>query len=155
MKAFRKYFSLIVLAFVMLAGSSCSKIHEISVTSYKIKSINPKGLRSVDATIDLGIHNPTLQFTLVNNKAVIYHQGTEIGTVVADDVTVEAKTDAVYPISGNVTLADGIGIFKVMSLAKNFNEEEYTLDIDTDIKLKSGATFKVRKRDMPLTELTK
>lgn len=155
MKAIGRYLSLIALAFVMLAGSSCSKIHEISVTSYKIRSISPKGLRSVDATIDLGIHNPTLQFTLVNNMAIIYYQGTALGTVTADDVTVEARTDAVYTISGNVSLADGVGILKVMSLAKNFKEEDYSLDIDTDIKLKGGATFKVRKRQVPLSELTK
>lgn len=155
MKALGRIVTVAATLAVLFAGTACNKINEICVTSYRIRSIEPKGLRSVDASFDLGIHNPTLQFTLQNNKAVIYHLGKEIGTVVADDLTVEARTDAVYPMHGNLTLADGVGIYRILTLYRNFREEDYSLDIDTDIRLKGGAVFKIRKRDIPLTEFVK
>jgi len=154
MKTLRKYLSIIILAAFALASASCSKIHDIGITSYHIDDFSMKGLRSGELTMTVGVHNPTLQFTLENNSANVYHLGTLIGTINATDVTVPARTDGVYPVTGTATLADGMSLLKVMSLAKNFKEEEYTVDVFTTIRLKKGTHFKVEKIGVPLTEFT-
>lgn len=154
MKTIGRHIGILVLAVMMLFGTSCSKVSDISLTSYRIEDFNMRGLRSADVTLSLGIHNPIIQFTLENNSATIYRGGTEIGTVDATDVTIPGKTDGVYQVTGTATLGEGMSILKLMTLARNFNPEEYTVDIHTTIKLKSGAKFKVNKMGIPLNELT-
>ena len=154
MKTFGKHIGLLILAIVMLAGTSCSKVSDISLTSYRIEDFNMRGLRSADVTLSLGIHNPIIQFTLENNSATLYREGVEIGTVDATDVTIPAKTDGVYQVTGTATLSEGMSLLKAMSLVRNFKPEEYTVDIHTTIKLKSGAKFKVNKLGVPLNKLS-
>lgn len=145
---------MLLLAVVMLIGSSCSKVSDISLTSYRIEDVSMNGLRSADVTLSLGIHNPIIQFTLQGNSATLYRQGVQIGTVDATDVTIPARTDGVYQVTGTATLSDEMSLLKAMALARNFRPEEYTVDIHTTIKLKSGAKFKVNKLGIPLNELT-
>ena len=152
MKTLKKYLPLIVIAIFALAASSCSKIHDISITSYKITSLSLNGVKSANVTLELGVHNPTLQFSLTDNHAIIYHKGEALGMVDATDVTVPARCDGVYPVTGTATLADNTSILKVMTLARNFNAEDYTVDLYTVIVLKNGTKIKYNKKSLPLTD---
>jgi len=154
MKRLKRYLPFLVLAFFVIASSSCSKIHDISLTSYRIDNFAMKGLRSADITLSLGVHNPTLQFTLQDNHANVYREGIMIGTIDATDVTVPARTDGVYQVTGTVNLAENMSLMKVMALASRFNPDEYTVDIFTKIVTKHGMKVNVEKVGMPLSDLT-
>lgn len=154
MKRLRRYLPMLVLAFFVIASSSCSKIHDISLTSYRIDNFNMRGLKTMDITLTLGVHNPTLQFTLKDNHANIYREGVLLGTIDATDVTIPARTDGAYQVTGTVTLSDSMSLMKVMALASRFNAEEYTVDIFTKIVTKHGMKVKVEKLGIPLSDLT-
>jgi len=155
MKRLGKLLSLIVLSIVVLASASCSRIHEIKVTSYKIAKVSPHGLRSVDLTVDLGIDNPSMQFTLLEPTATIYRNGVALGTLDAEPVTIPARSNGVWPVSGTINLADGVNILQVLSYAAKFNVEEYTVDYSTKVKLKSGMKVKLQEKNKPLKEFMK
>jgi len=154
MKRFKRFIPLFVLAFFAIASASCSKINDISITSYKIENISIKSLKSADVTLSLGVHNPTLQFTLKDNHGNLYRDGMLVGTVDVTDVTVPARTDGVYQMTGTATLADNVGLLKAMAMASNFKPEEYTVDIFTNIVTKHGVKVKVEKIGVPLSQFT-
>ena len=70
---------ILITAIISLLATSCGKIHEIGVNSYDIVSITPSGLRSIDAVIAVGIHNPTFAFKVTDICGTVYHNGSPLG----------------------------------------------------------------------------
>lgn len=151
----KKYLTLIFAAFLLFASVGCSNIKEIKINSYRIERVVPCGLNSVDATLSVGVHNPAKEFTVTGGTAVIYRQGRELGVVRINDLKVEGRTDGVYPVSGNLTLSEGVGLLTILSLARNFDENEYSIDLYANIKMKGLSRVKIDKRNIPLSSFSK
>ena len=66
---------------------SCGKsLKDIKITSYEVTSVAPRGLSAFDATIDLGVNNPSVQFSLSAISATVKMDGTPCLYLTADDV---------------------------------------------------------------------
>ena len=67
MKGFGRHIWAAVLACAVMALTGCSavkkaavdKLKEIEVTSFAVEKISPKGLKALDASFYVGVHNPT------------------------------------------------------------------------------------------------
>jgi len=143
-----------VLACIMLSGcSDLRNIKNIRPTSYKIESIVPAGLKSIDFKLTLGIDNPAMYLKIDGATGRICRLGKELGTFSVEPVALEGHCEGKYLLSGNVSLSSGVSILQIMRLASDFKMEEYTLDLNAPVKLKSGAGKKVKLTDVPISEL--
>ena len=143
---------IILTAVVSLLLSSCGKIHEIGVTSYDITSVTPSGLRSVDGVITVGIHNPTFAFTISDIHGTIYHKGNSLADFSADPVEVKKKCDEVYDIHGHASLSKGTSVLSLLSLIRDINPEDYSMDIHAKVKAK-GFTKSISKTGILVSQL--
>jgi len=146
----------IIIVFAALAAiflTGCSKIRQIELKSCALDSVSMAGLRGVNATLLLEIDNPALQFGLEDIEGVLYRNGEEYVSYKADPIKVDARTCAVYPLACNATLSPNVSLVQVLSLAKNFNLEEFTTDIHAKLRLKSGVAKGFTFRDIPIKDL--
>ncbi len=149
----RKVISAIIAALAVLLLSGCSKISQIELKSCAVDSVSMAGLRGINATLLLEVDNPALQFTLADINGVLYRNGEEYVLYEADPIQVNAKSCAVYPLPCKATLAPSVSLMQVLTLAKDFNIEEFTTDIHAKVILKGGVAKGFTFRDIPIKDL--
>ena len=139
-------------AILCLCLAGCRDISGIKVTSCKMTSISPSGLRSLDGVVTVGIHNPTTGFQVTQTSGKVYHKGNELVDFTVDDFEVNAKSDKEYDISGHASLASGASLLTVLALARDLKTEEYTVDIATVVKAK-GLNKTIKRSGIPLNRI--
>ncbi len=149
----RKIFNLVLLAVSLAVLSSCISLDDINITSAKISSITPTGLKSVKGTATVGVNNETSEFTLSEISGTVYKDGTTIGTFTADDVTVLGKTNADYTVSGRFALSNSISILEVISIATNLKLDDLSADLTFKIKPKGSVGKTVELEQVPVKQL--
>ena len=60
----RKFAIILLAAITVILAGGCSKMKNVRVTSCKLESVSPSGLRSLDARLGIGIENPGREFTI-------------------------------------------------------------------------------------------
>lgn len=149
---------IIAMAALMLAASSCgiSKVNQIRLTSMQIQSINPKSLRSVDVDVNVGVDNPAMFLTIDGLNGKLVRKGEEIGTIDVEPVSLEAKSVQMCPVKASINLNKNVSLMKALGYASSFDIHDYTVDIDTVIKLlKKSKGLKFKFRDKPLSDFFK
>ena len=142
----------LLIAGLVLGG--CGKISEIHLTNYKVASVSPVGLRALDVAVDLGIDNPSLQFTVSDVVVELFRLDSSMGTFkMADPILVKPKTVANYSLKGRLALSDGVSLVQAMGYAARFKQEEYSLSYEARVTLKGGGHITLRKNKIPLAEL--
>jgi len=149
----RNRIAAIAAALMMVLLTGCSKISQIELKSCALDSVSLVGLRGISAKLLLEVDNPALQFGLEDIEGVVYRNGVEYVNYSAEPITVSAKTCAVYPLDCVATLASGVSLMQVLSLANNFNIEEFTTDIHAKVRLKSGVAKGFTFKDIPIKDL--
>ncbi len=150
----KRVVKLFAAALLVLMASSCAKsLKDIKVTSYEITSFSPRGLTSFDATVDLGVDNPSVQFALSKVKAVVKLDGAPCLHLTADDVTVAPRCEQVYPLVLHGTMDEGFNPFSLMTLLRSPGLEPLTIDVSFYGALKSGLGKQFEYKDLPLTDL--
>ena len=143
--------ALLTLAFVT-AGCS-NKFKEIAVTSFQVESFSPNGLRSVDAIVSVGVHNPTVAFTLSDLKGTIREGESVLAVLDGGPVAVEKKTDQVYRLPCSVTLGENLSLFQVLNLLKNMDFDGCVVDISALVTLSNGLKKTLVYNDIPVRDL--
>ena len=144
---------LIILSATALLSGCSTKIKDIEIVSASLDSITPKGLKSAEATFSVSIKNPAMEFTLSEISGVLYHEGQEIVQYSAEDITVNGQTTAVYPLTVTATLVSDMSVLKILSIAKNYKNENFTTDISAKASLRSGVGKTLNFKDIPISEL--
>lgn len=145
-----------ILAICVLALSGCaSGFKEIKITSCKLDSITPMGISSLEAKVELGLHNPTVQFTLSNVHGALKLGDKPYLLLTTGDVTVAANSDAIYPLEVLGTLAEGANPFVVLSVLtrKDLDFSDFKADVCAHITLKNGTGKDIELKDLPLKNL--
>lgn len=149
----RNILVIFAIALSLSAFCSCGNIREISVVDYKIESLNPRGLRSVDAVVYLFIHNPSIGFQLSDVQALIKREGVPLATFTTDGLKLVRKSDLEYPLSLNGSLDKNVSLMQLLKLP-SAKPEELTIDLDVKVKLNFlGLSKKIRIRDYNLAKL--
>lgn len=158
MKSFARHILAAVLVCAALALAGCSavrktaadRLREIELTSFAVEEISPKGLRTMDASFFVGIHNPTVKLELKDVTVRLFCGDSELGSFVFDPFTVEGHRDGVYLLSGHASLASASALLQVLG-ALGGSGENLTVLISA-----TGKGLGVRRslsRVMPLGEL--
>ena len=142
-----------VVLTVMLAGSCAKSLKDVKVTSYELTSFSPRGLTSFDATVDLGVDNPSVQFSLSKMNAVVKIEGTPCLNLTAEDVMVAPRSEQVYPLVLHGSMADGFNPFSLLVLLREPGLELLTIDVSCRGTLKSGLGKDFEYKDLPITDL--
>jgi hypothetical protein len=144
---------LAALLVLVVLSVACNKFKEIDVTSCEVASLTPKGFRSVDAVLAVGVHNPTVSFTLSDVTGSIRNGELTIATFTGGPVTVAKKCDDVYELPCTLMLEEGLSLFEIINLIKTMNFGGYTIDVSGEVSLANGLKKKLKYTDIPLDSL--
>ena len=143
------------MAIAALCFTSCSKsLKDVKITSYDVTSVTPLGLSAFDATIDVGVDNPSVQFTLSRINATVKMDGTPCLYLNADDVTVAPRSEKVYTLILHGTLDKNFNPFSLLTLLKSPDLEPVTIDVSYHGALKGGLGKDFEYTDIQLKDLT-
>lgn len=155
MKRHIRILTVLLAALLTLCSCGISKVRDISLTSFQIESIRPRGLRGVDIAITLGVDNPAMYAKMNGASGMVKRLGNAIGTFNVEPLALEARRTQKCHLYASIDLCEGVSILQVLAMAAKFEMSEYTLDMDTRLSLKSGIGAKFKFRDKPLTDFFK
>jgi len=148
-----RWTGLLAILLVAVMTVSCNKFKEIEVTSCELSSVTPKGFRSVDAVLAVGVHNPTVSFTLSDVSGCVRNGELVIATFTGGPVTVAKKSDQVYDLPCTMMLEEGLSLFEILNLVKNKDFEGYVIDVAGTVSLAKGVKKKLEYKDLPISDL--
>ena len=146
----------LICAVVALMGCSAvkkaavDKLKEIEVTSFAVEKVAPKGLKALDASFYVGVHNPTIKLELTDVTARLFYKDSELGSFVLDPFTIDGHMDKIYLLTGHAALSSAAALFQVVG-ALGGSSDEFTVLISA-----TGRGLGIRRdvsRTMSLTEL--
>lgn len=160
MKGFGRHIVAAVLVCAVMALTGCSavkkaavdRLKEIEVTSFAVERISPKGLKALDASFYVGVHNPTIKLELTDVTARLFYKDSELGSFVLDPFTLNGHEDRVYLLTGHAVLSSAAALFQVIG-AFGGSADDFTVLISA-----TGKGLGIRRevsRTMSLAELLK
>ncbi|MCI2108384.1 MAG: hypothetical protein LKK12_05455 [Bacteroidales bacterium] len=141
-----------VLALALM--SSCSKVKDIKITSVGLESLSPKGFRSADAVLAVGIDNPAMGFIITKVNGILKYNGEDFASYSADSLSVDKKCVKVYDLPCSAELSESVGLAQVMTLLKNRSLEGFTTDVEARVTLKNGVGKTFKFKDLDLNKLS-
>ena len=134
----------------------CSEtVNDIEITYFNVISITPRGASELYATIELGIRNPIVAFTLQDMEGTIKMDGQPCIRLTADQLIVDGKSDKVYVIPVKGKLMDGFNPWQLLEILQNYDFSKLTVDISARVSLKSGVGKNIAVKDLALEKLLK
>ncbi len=158
MKRFGRHILAAALFCVLAVLSGCSavrkaaadRLKEIEVTSFSVDRISPKGLKALDASFYVGVHNPTVKLELTDVTARLFYGDSELGRFVLDPFTIEGHDDRVYMLTGHASLSSASALLQVVG-ALGGSTDDFTVLLSA-----TGKGMGIRRnvsRTMSLSEL--
>ncbi|MGN1231957.1 MAG: LEA type 2 family protein [Candidatus Cryptobacteroides sp.] len=148
----RKHFAVLLTAMMIVCG--CGKFNDIRITSAKLVSLTPSGLRAVNAVLEVGVDNPAMAFTVAYARGTVYYAGQPLLDYSAQPVTVKRRSSEVYEVNARGTLADGVSVLYILGLAGNIDLNRITVDIDATLKA-GGRKKKISLGNVPVARIKK
>lgn len=140
----------LLLAAALLSISGCVDFSKVKVGDVVITRVNPKGMRSMDLTLEAKVDNGSSEFSLSEIEGTVYYDGNSVCTFTVDDVTVLRKTSDTYSVNGNVTLGQGMSMLSLVPLLRSFDASACKADISLKVKPKGTSGRKLELKDIPL-----
>ena len=143
--------TLLALSVIMISG--CGKIEDIRITSARLVQITPSGLRGVKAIVEVGVDNPSMTFTVSDISGTVYYKGARyVDFEAAEPIVVKKKTSELHTVEVDGRVSDGVSLLSVLSLARNFDMNQVSVDIEASVKAK-GIKKKISLKQVPLNKL--
>ena len=146
-------YKLLAAMTVLLVAVGCGKVKDISITSCDLKSISPNGMRAVDVVLAVGVHNPTIAFTLDNVTGTVYNDERSYVSFAGGPVSVYKKSDEVYDLPCSAMLEDNVSLFQVLGIVKSKDFKDFKLDVSGDIILANGMKKTLTFKDISVEKL--
>ena len=155
MRTFMKarIFRILAIAVIALTAASCGNVRNIRVTSCNVASVSPNGLRSVNAKLRVGIHNPSMTFTVSDLIGYIRNQDGVIADFTGGPVNVLRKSDMTYDVPCDLTLNGKISLFEVLGVLQTMDLSAYFVDVTANVTTAGGVTRVYKYNDIPLKDL--
>lgn len=132
-----------------------SKYKKVKVTSFELESVVPSSLRSANIVVAVSIDNPAPSFQVRDLEATIKQNGSVMGLVTGEPVSVDGKCERVYRIPLQAQLAEGVGIIQLLATYKNFNPEDFTVDLHARANVAGKIGKDIDYKDVPLSKFMK
>lgn len=142
-----------LLLFCLLLVQSCASYKDISVTSFRLVSLAPRGLSAMDALVDVGVHNPAMGFELSDVSGEVKIDGTTYIVLNADRLVVDRKSDKIYSLPVRASLPQGITLFHLFGKFSVVGPDRMSVDVAAKIAMRGGAGKTIRIKDIPVESL--
>lgn len=118
-----------------MALSGCSavkkaavdRLKEIEITSFAVDRITPRGLKALDASFYVGIHNPTVKLELSDVTARLFLKDEELGSFALEPFTIAGHEDRVYLLTGHAALSSAASLFQVAGALGGGSVDDFTV----------------------------
>ena len=145
---------LLAILLAAFTSSSCSgSFRDIELTSFSLVSVTPVGMSSLDAVVELGVRNPSMQFTVSRATATLKLDSRPCVRLYADALTVESRSDKTYPAVLHMAAEDGSNILSLLLLFGGGDFSRLTADVSFRATLRSGIGKDFEYKDIPLQNL--
>lgn len=154
-KGFMTYIYKLLLSLILASVlSSCSKVGNLSVTDYKVVSASAESMRSFNGEVSFTVENRGggMKFDFVKGDLLL--DGRHVATFSAAGFEVPGKTISEVPVSGNLRVDDAVGLSLIVGLARNFDVNRFTVNLETDVRM-GLFKKKIKKKNLPLSSLVR
>lgn len=148
----KKLAAILMACTLVLTGCSNS-FKDIKVTSFDIVSITPRGLSELAATVEVGINNPTIPFTVRDILGTIKLDGNPCLDITADQVLVDGNREKIYSVPLRARLCEGFNPFSLLTMLQNQDLSRFTVDISAKVELRSGIGKTFELKDISMDKL--
>lgn len=143
----------VVIIMAAVFAVSCSSYKDISITSCDLKTISPNGLKAVDMLLSVGVHNPTVAFTLSDIIGELHDEDRVYASFSGGPVSVEKKSDDVHDLPCSVALGDNLSLFNALNVLKTRDISTMKINVSAVVRLKNGLHKTLRYEDMSVKEI--
>ena len=144
----------VLAVFALLCCSCGGGIRDIRITSCEVKSLNPAGFAKMDATLEIGVHNPAPELHLTELEGEARFQGSPCLSLSAQDIVLEGRTDKTYTVIVTGKISKDFDLLQILSLVRDTPKlNDITLDISARASLGAGTGRKIAKKDIPLRDI--
>lgn len=131
---------LILTVLAALSAASCTAdIQDIRIDSVNVASASVRGLGTIVLDVDIGVHNPSVAFTIETLHGTLRYKGGDLLHADASDIRIERRSDKVYRVPLLCRAASGTGL---LPLLRDFGAGSFdsglTLDVTADIRARFG-----------------
>ena len=158
MKTSRKISVLLVLTLMLSVLSGCSgirKMKDVKITSVGVKYFVPTSMKSGEGILTLGIDNPAMDFTISDVEGVVRRGERPLRYLTAGELNLNARSSETYELPCTATLAEGVSIVEILTLASTKDLEGLAADINLRVTLQNGMGKTLSFNDLDLKNLAK
>ena len=149
----RRLLLIIATATVLCMAAGCSSENGFKVTSCSVSSVTPSGLKALKAVLKVGIVNPMSNLTISRIDGVINNEGRPLATFNTGKIKVAKRSDKVYPLTCEGSIAKDVGLMDLLKLATSQDFSTMTVDLAVKVKLFLGISKTFRFNDIKVTDL--
>ena len=147
-----RFFRILLLA-VLVSLTGCVNVNRLHVTSFHVDSITPEGFRSVSAAASATVTNGSVGFSVYDIGGTVKRHGQALGDFSVEPFSVKARSTGKYSINGQLSLAQSMSIIELLSIVKDIDIDDFTVDISLKVKAKGGAPQKLLLKDVPARQI--
>lgn len=146
----RKLFAIVAVAVVSLAAclGASAQSSNLSIGSYKVKSVKPTSFTSVDGTVTINLANSGAKITITEISGIVYKGETPFMIGTADDIVIPAGESSLNVV-GHCSLSSMSGVFALIA-NPTIDPAAYNADIYCKVRYK-GKTREVDMKKVPLS----
>ena len=137
----------------LFATAGCSTDRGVNVTSCTVDSVTPNGLRAIKAVLKVGIVNPMNSFRVSRIDGVINNGGRELATFTTGKIKVDRKSNKVYPLNCEGTIAKDVGLVELLGIAGSQDFSRMTVDLKVKVRTFLGFCKTLKFNDIKVSDL--
>ena len=157
--ATRRYirFAAVLLAAVVVLGlSSCAgtrQLRRLRYTSFRVMSFSPRGLRSANAVLAVGVTNPGGDLRVSGLEGVVKKDGKPFAQLIGNDVLLSGSSAEVYELPCTLSLVEGVNILTLLNMLGSGDFSNYRADISMRVGPPGAAGRKVKIKNLKLSDI--
>ena len=142
-----------IVSVIAISLTGCGRVKDITVTSVKLESIAPQGLKGINVYLAVGIDNPAFQIGLEDIHGALKHSGKVLGRMTMAPFVLHARSTEIYHLKTTATIEQGVTLMELMTLTDMETLNKCTVDVSVRATLKGGISKVLRFNDIPMTDL--
>ena len=142
-----------IVSVMAICLTGCGRVKDITVTSVKLESIAPQGLKGVNVYLAVGIDNPAFQIGLEDIHGALKHSGKVLGRMTMDPMVLQRRSAEIYHVKAFVSLGEDARLRDLLMLTDMAKLNECTIDVSATPRLKSGLGAPLTIKDISVKEL--
>ena len=147
------WFRVLAAVILALAVTACSGLRNIRITSVSLESLRITSSNSLEASILVGVDNPSGNVSVSSLCAVLKYDGEVIANATAPDIELEGNSSLEYRLPCKAELADNISLLKAGMILAGADPKEVSADLSLSLTPRGGHTKSMNFKDLDLTGL--